>query len=46
MRFWASIAPSIENVLQVQNVRAVRVVDGPNGERRCRTGGLDHRRVP
>jgi hypothetical protein len=30
----------------VQNVRAVRVANGPNGELRCRIGGIDHRRVP
>ena len=30
----------------MQNVRAVRVANGPNGELRCRIGGIDHRRVP
>ncbi|KAH9994618.1 CAMK/CAMKL/CHK1 protein kinase [Russula vinacea] len=50
-RFWASISPpellvAIENALQVQNVRAVRAVNGPSGELRCRIGGIDHRRVP
>lgn len=30
----------------MQNVRAVRAVNGPSGELRCRIGGIDHRRVP
>jgi len=49
-RFWASIAPpellvAIENALEVQKVRSVQAVNGPNGELRCRIGGFDHRRV-
>ncbi|KAI0288298.1 CAMK/CAMKL/CHK1 protein kinase [Russula brevipes] len=49
-RFWASIAPpellvAIESALEVQKVRSVPAVNGPNGELRCRIGGFDHRRV-
>src|SRR6266404_263421 len=50
-RFWTSIMPNeliaaIEKALQGLYVRAVRAVDGPNGELRCRIGALDARRVP
>jgi hypothetical protein len=36
---------AIESALEVQNVRSVQAVNGPNGELRCRIGGFDHRRV-
>ncbi|KAI9457642.1 CAMK/CAMKL/CHK1 protein kinase [Lactarius psammicola] len=50
-RFWASITPieligAIERALGRLSVRAVRAVNGPNGELRCRIGALDARRVP
>lgn len=50
-RFWASISPpelivAIERALGGLSVRVVRAVNGPNGELRCRIGGLDARRVP
>ncbi len=50
-RFWASVTPpelivAIERALGGLSVRAVRAVNGPNGELRCRIGTLDARRVP
>lgn len=50
-RFWASISQpelivAIERALEGLSIRAVRAVNGPNGELRCRIGGLDARRVP
>lgn len=50
-RFWASITPpelivAIERALGGLSVRAVRAVNGPKGELRCRIGASDARRVP
>ena len=42
----SELLAAIEGALEAQDIRAVRAVDGPYGELRCRIGKLDHRRVP